>query len=94
MSADTPPAHCLSTGVTSMIDAGSGGADNIAEFVQLAKNAPNRVRILVNLGRTGLGGRGELLDFAKPTRPLRDAPSTRIAMSSSASRRGCRQRGR
>ena len=63
MSADMPPAHCLSTGVTSMIDAGSAGADNIAEFIPLAKNAPNRVRILINLGRTGLGGRGELLDF-------------------------------
>ncbi len=64
MSAEMPPAHCLSTGVTSMIDAGSAGADNIAEFVALARAAPNRVRILVNLGRTGLGGRGELLDFA------------------------------
>ena len=63
-SVDMPPAHCLSTGVTSMIDAGSAGADNIAELVALARAAPNRVRILVNLGRTGLGGRGELLDFA------------------------------
>lgn len=64
VSADMPPAHCLSTGVTSMIDAGSAGADNIAALVDLAKSAPNRVRILINLGRTGLGGRGELLDFA------------------------------
>ena len=64
MSAEMPPAHCLSTGVTSMIDAGSAGADTIDQFVPLAKNAPNRVRILINLGRTGLGGRGELLDFA------------------------------
>lgn len=63
-SADMPPAHCLSTGVTAMVDAGSGGADNIAPFVELAKQAPNRVRLLINLGRTGLGGRGELLDFA------------------------------
>ena len=59
-----PPAHCLSTGVTSLVDAGSRGADNIDELVVLAKAAPNRVRLLVNLGRGGLGGRGELLDFA------------------------------
>ena len=59
------PAHCLSTGVTSLVDAGSRGADNVDELVAIAKSAPNRVRIMVNLGRrTGLGGRGELLDFA------------------------------
>ena len=59
-----PPAHCLSTGVTSLVDAGSRGADNVDAHVSLATSAPNRVRILLNLGRTGLGGRGELLDFA------------------------------
>ena len=59
-----PPAHCLTTGVTALVDAGSRGADNVAELVALASAAPNRVRILLNLGRTGLGGRGELLDFA------------------------------
>jgi dihydroorotase len=58
------PAHCLSTGVTSLVDAGSRGADNVDELVAIAKTAPNRVRILLNLGRTGLGGPGELLDFA------------------------------
>jgi dihydroorotase len=58
------PAHCLATGVTSLVDAGSRGADNLAELVAIARAAPNRVRILLNLGRTGLGGRGELLDFA------------------------------
>jgi dihydroorotase len=59
-----PPAHCLSTGVTSLVDAGSRGADNVEEVVSLAKAAPNRVRVLINLARSGLGGRGELLDFA------------------------------
>lgn len=59
-----PPSHCLSTGVTSLVDAGSRGADNAAELIAIAKAAPNRVRVLLNLGRTGLGGRGELLDFA------------------------------
>ncbi len=62
--ADMPPAHCLSTGVTAMVDGGSRGADNVADLVRLAAAAPNRVRILLNLGRTGLGSTGELLDLA------------------------------
>jgi dihydroorotase len=69
------PAHCLSTGVTSLVDAGSRGADNVEELVGIAKAAPNRVRILLNLGRGGLGGRGELLDFANA-----DAGSARKAI--------------
>jgi dihydroorotase len=36
------PAHCLSTGVTSLLDAGSRGADNVDELVEIAKAAPNR----------------------------------------------------
>ena len=63
---DMPPAHCLSTGVTSVVDGGSRGADNVADLVSVARRAPNRMRILLNLSRTGLvGGGGELLDFAK-----------------------------
>jgi dihydroorotase len=65
LSRDMPPAHCLSTGVTSIVDAGSSGADNADEIVGIAKSAPNRMRVLLNLARTGLGGPGELLDFAK-----------------------------
>lgn len=58
------PAHCLSTGVTSLVDAGSRGADNVDDLIGIATGAPNRMRILLNLGRTGLGARGELLEFA------------------------------
>ena len=64
LSAEMPPAHCLSTGVTAMVDAGSCGADNVDSLVRMAEAAPNRVRILLNLGRPGLGPVGELLDFA------------------------------
>ena len=42
LDADMPPAHCLSTGVTAIVDAGSRGADNVGELVTLAKAAPNR----------------------------------------------------
>lgn len=73
--AEMPPAHCLTTGVTALVDAGSRGADNVGELVALARNAPNRVRIILNIGRTGLGGRGELLDFANA-----DAAAARAAI--------------
>jgi len=75
-----PPAHCLSTGITAMVDAGSRGADNVAELVTMAKAAPNRVRILLNLARTGLGGStGELLNFANA-----DTAAARRAVDSHA----------
>ena len=65
-SSDMPPAHCLSTGVTSLVDGGSRGADNVGDLVRIARSAPNRMRILLNLSRTGLvGGGGELLDFTR-----------------------------
>ena len=61
---EMPPAHCLSTGVTALCDGGSRGADNVGELLRLAAAAPNQVRLLLNLGRTGLGATGELLDLA------------------------------
>lgn len=64
LDADMPPAHCLATGVTAMVDGGSRGADNVDELVALAAGAGSRVRILLNLGRGGLGSVGELLDLA------------------------------
>jgi dihydroorotase len=48
-----PPSEILSTGVTTMVDAGSKGADNIGEIVTIARNAPNRVRALLNVARLG-----------------------------------------
>lgn len=63
--AEMPPSSCLATGVTAMADAGSRGADTVEELVTLARAAPNRTRILLNLARTGLGTeQRELLDFA------------------------------
>lgn len=65
--AEMPPAHCLSTGVTTLVDGGTYGAANVDAGLALAKAAPNRVRLLLNLGRSGLNGLGavgELLDIA------------------------------
>jgi dihydroorotase len=63
-----PPAQILATGVTSMVDGGSRGADNVDELIAIARNAPNRMRILLNIGRVGNnpGGRGEFLDGIEP----------------------------
>jgi dihydroorotase len=60
-----PPAICLADGVTSLIDAGSCGAENVDPLVKIAQSAPNRVRILLNIANRGIapGGVGELLDI-------------------------------
>ena len=58
------PAMLLRDGVTSMVDAGSAGADNIDALVRVADAAPNRVRIFLNVARTGVTTPGELLDIA------------------------------
>jgi dihydroorotase len=58
------PGICLSQGVTSLVDAGSRGADQIDEVVANAKRAPNRVRVLINLGRKGIIDEGDLMDLA------------------------------
>src|SRR4051794_38479518 len=50
------PAALLRDGVTSMVDAGSAGADNIDPLVRVAQGAPNRVRIFLNIARTGVTG--------------------------------------
>src|SRR4029434_3319537 len=56
-------AICLADGGTCFVDAGSMGADKIADMVANAKAAPNRGRVLINLARTGVQPLGELLDL-------------------------------
>lgn len=72
-----PPAEILATGVTSMVDGGSRGADNIDDLLEIARTAPNRLRILLNIARLGNnpGGRGEFLDGIEPA----DAAKCRAA---------------
>jgi dihydroorotase len=57
------PAFALSTGVTTMLDAGTRGADGVDDRVALVKSAPNRIRVLLNLSRQGVTTPGELLNF-------------------------------
>ncbi len=48
------PAICLSDGVTGWVDAGSEGADQIGEMVDVARAAPQPARVLLNIGREGI----------------------------------------
>jgi dihydroorotase len=59
------PGICLSQGVTSLVDAGSRGADMIDSVVGFAKAAPNRVRVLLNIGRAGVVDDGDVMDLAR-----------------------------
>jgi len=61
---DLTPAALLRDGVTAMVDGGSAGADNIDALVRVAQAAPNRVRIFLNVARTGVTAGGELMDIA------------------------------
>jgi len=55
----------LADGVTGFIDAGSQGADRIAEVVTAVKAAPQPGRILVNIGRAGILGTGDTMDITR-----------------------------
>src|SRR5438034_6733425 len=58
------PALCLADGVTGFIDAGSQGADHIADTVAVAKSAPQPGRVLINIGRAGILPEGDTMDIS------------------------------
>jgi dihydroorotase len=65
-----------------MVDAGSRGADNLGQVIEIARNAPNRMRILINISRLGNNPnpdparRGEFLDGVE----LADVAKARAAI--------------
>lgn len=59
------PALCLADGVTGFIDAGSQGADHIADPVAIAKSAPQPGRVLINIGRAGILTEGDTMDLSR-----------------------------
>jgi dihydroorotase len=61
-SADGPP-MMLEDGVTGWIDAGSHGADRIAEPVAIATASPQPGRVLINIGRRGILPEGDTMDL-------------------------------
>src|SRR5262245_20369841 len=59
------PQLCLADGVTGFIDAGSQGADHIAETIEIAKTAPQPCRVLINIGRAGILSDGDTMDISR-----------------------------
>ncbi len=59
------PKLCLEDGVTGWIDAGSQGADRIGETIAVARSAPQKCRVLINIGRAGILPEGDTMDIAR-----------------------------
>ena len=55
----------LADGVTGWIDAGSQGADRIADAVAIAKASPQPGRLLINIGRAGILPDGDTMDLKR-----------------------------
>jgi dihydroorotase len=61
---DQPDSIGIATGVTTVIDAGSTGADDIDDFYQLTRAAATDVYALLNISRVGLIAQNELANMA------------------------------
>jgi len=61
---DEPDSIGIHTGVTTVVDAGSTGADDIDEFYELTRKAATDVYALLNISRVGLIAQNELSDMA------------------------------
>jgi dihydroorotase len=59
------PGMVLRDGVTGWIDAGSQGADRIADPVAVARSSPQPGRVLINVGRAGILPDGDTMDLAR-----------------------------
>lgn len=66
----------VETGVTTVVDAGSTGADDIDDFYQLTRTARTRVYALLNIARSGILTQNELADMARI-----DAPAVMAALA-------------
>ncbi len=60
-------ADCIgvNTGVTTVVDAGSTGANDIDDLYALTRNATTQVYALLNIARTGIVTQNELADMAQ-----------------------------
>ena len=71
------PGMVLRDGVTGWIDAGSQGADRIADPVAVARSSPQPGRVLINVGRAGILPDGDTMDLARAdVAAARDAIAT------------------
>lgn len=61
---DEPDSVGIATGVTTVVDAGSTGADDIDDFYALTRTVATEVYALLNISRVGLIAQNELSDMA------------------------------
>lgn len=61
---DEPDSVGIATGVTTVVDAGSTGADDIDDFYALTRQATTDVYALLNVSRVGLIAQNELANMA------------------------------
>ncbi|MDA8516212.1 amidohydrolase/deacetylase family metallohydrolase [Citrobacter sp. Igbk 16] len=61
---DQPDSVGIATGVTTVVDAGSTGADDIDDFYTLTRGAATEVYALLNISRVGLIAQNELANMA------------------------------
>src|SRR5580704_9815354 len=59
------PGLVLQDGVTGWIDAGSAGADHIADTIAIARMSPQQGRVLINIGRAGIVPEGDTMDLSR-----------------------------
>ncbi|MFC6182086.1 amidohydrolase/deacetylase family metallohydrolase [Lactiplantibacillus daowaiensis] len=62
---DDPDEDGVKTGVTTVIDAGSTGADNIGDFYHLTQAKHTNVYALINISKTGILAQDELGDMSR-----------------------------
>ena len=60
---DQPDSVGIATGVTTVVDAGSTGADDIDDFYALTRDAATEVYALLNISRVGLIAQNELANM-------------------------------
>jgi dihydroorotase len=61
---DEPDSVGIASGVTTVVDAGSTGADDVDEFYDITRRATTDVYALLNISRVGLIAQNELSDMA------------------------------
>ncbi|WP_157051940.1 amidohydrolase/deacetylase family metallohydrolase [Companilactobacillus kimchiensis] len=71
---DDPDQVGYGTGVTTVIDAGSTGADNIGDFYQITQSKKTNVYAMINISQTGILDQDELGDMKQIRfKPLQQA---------------------
>ena len=59
------PGLVLQDGVTGWIDAGTQGADHIADTIAVARSSAQQGRVLINIGRAGILPEGDTMDLKR-----------------------------